>query len=112
MSPSVYQLRGYTPDEVLKQSLSESLTPESYAKFAKLLPEHITNYINDNSKNDPVITEMQQPCRDGLVVWIEVVAIFIPNESNELVEILGVSRHIQKRKEAELQLEQYTGELK
>jgi PAS domain S-box-containing protein len=111
VSPSVFKFRGFTPEETMSQSVEQSLSAESHRKFLNILSEHMSQLIN-YEKNDPVITEIQQPCSDGSLKWIEVVAIFVLNENGEPYQILGVSRDIQKRKEVELQLEQYTKELR
>ena len=42
VTPSVQQLRGYTVEEALKQSLDQILTPESYQKVKEILDREFT----------------------------------------------------------------------
>jgi len=41
VSPSVEKLVGFTPEERVKQSVSDQMTPESLARAAEALAEHI-----------------------------------------------------------------------
>ncbi len=68
VSPSVQKLRGYTPEEVMAQSLNEVLTPESAAKVRILLAERIAEFERSGSPTLSYRDEIDQPCRDGSVV--------------------------------------------
>ena len=110
ISPSVLRLRGFTVEEALKEILLESLSPESAKIVSKLLPERLAEFIQDPSKHQYFINELQQKCKDGSLVWIEVTTQF-QTAANGDIEILGVSRIIQKRKEAEYEFKQKSEEL-
>ncbi|MDP2216877.1 MAG: PAS domain S-box protein [Methanolobus sp.] len=103
ISPSVQKLRGYTPEEVLKQRPSELLTPVSlqhYLEGIRLVKEAI-----QEGKSFPANRiELEQPCRDGSTVWTEATISGIYNEQGAFVGILGVSRDITERKLADDQL--------
>ena len=109
VSPSVQQLRGYSPDEVLAQDSSAALTPASARFLAENLPARILAFQNGDLTNH--IDEMEQPCRDGSTVWTEVTTHFQVNPQNTHLEVFGVSRNIQDRHTAEaesrLSLEKY-----
>ncbi|MGD9162984.1 MAG: response regulator, partial [Desulfobacteraceae bacterium] len=62
VSPSVRQLSGYTPDDVLSQSIEEKFTGDSISKFKKAL-----DALNLNGA--PVILEAEQPCKNGTTKW-------------------------------------------
>lgn len=110
ISPSVLRLRGFTVEEALKEILLESLSPESAKIVSTLLPERLAEFIKDPSKHQYFINELQQKCKDGTLVWIEVTTQF-QTAANGDIEILGVSRRIQKRKEAEYEFKQKSEEL-
>jgi PAS domain S-box-containing protein len=100
ISPSVKKLRGYTPDEVLAQPVNESLTPDSLKRVSDLLAVRIPQFLAQESGTISFIDEVDQPHRDGSIVHTEVTTTYFRNERGE-VEIIGVSRDITKRKQAE-----------
>ncbi|NTW25845.1 MAG: PAS domain S-box protein, partial [Lentimicrobium sp.] len=101
VSPSVQKLRGYTPDEVMKQTLAESLTPESLQKATALIQGRLANRKPGDTNSYISITFADQPCKDGSVVSTEVVGSMIFDENGAPVEIIGVSRDITERKQTE-----------
>lgn len=100
ISPSVLQLRGYTPEEAMDQSIEESLTPESLAVLNKELPKRIKAFMKDPVQSNAIIIDLEQPCKSGETVWIEMSAKLQYNENREL-EVIGVSRNIDGRKKTE-----------
>jgi PAS domain S-box-containing protein len=98
VSPSVYNLRGFTLEEVKAQDASASLTPESLQMVRRILPERIENF--HNGLTGPYIDEIAQPCKNGKIVWTETMTRFMKNEENHHLEVLGVSRDISKKKSA------------
>jgi len=97
ISPSITQLRGITVEESLAESLADGLTPESLLlvqeKIARLLEEFLRNPTDARS----YLTEIQQPHKDGRIIWVETSAKFRFNDTGE-IEIIGVSRDISERK--------------
>ncbi len=96
VSPSVLQLRGYTPKEVMQQSITEALTPESL----QIISEGIQHF-KETGTMPSYYFELQQPCKDGTTVWTEVNFTIIWNKDRKPESILGVSRDITKRKKIE-----------
>lgn len=101
VSPSVEKLRGYTPEEVMKQSLTEAICPGS-------LPSVLKGYmLAKNRKKKDILKmsnppyEVEQPCKDGSKVWTEVIAEVILDEKDKKVGILGVTRDISERKKSQ-----------
>ncbi len=103
ISPSIFQLRGFTPEEVMAQSIEESLTPESYQMFSEEISDNLSALRNNPDKLSGFITELQQPCKDGTIIWVEVSTKYRENEKNE-VEVIGVSRNIDERKTIEQEI--------
>jgi PAS domain S-box-containing protein len=101
VSPSVLQLRGYTPEEVLKQSMLEALTPDSARIVSEALQESLeTGVIPLNH------LELEQPCKNGSTVWTEVSFSIVRDKTGNPQSVLGVSRDITTRKRMETKLQQ------
>jgi PAS domain S-box-containing protein len=105
ISPSVRQLRGYTVEEAMNQDLRQSLTAESFGFVEKGLSIILNEYKkNPEAGKYQRINEIQQPCKDGNVIWVEVSIQLQTNSSGE-IEILGVSRNIESRKKMEQEIQ-------
>ncbi len=105
VSPSVEQLRGYTPQEVLAQSMEEVVTPASFARVKATIPQQLEAYRSNNRAWKPNHSEIEQTCKDGSNVWTEVVGKII-NDGTDNLKLLGVSRDITERRRAEESLRQ------
>lgn len=105
VSPSVQRLRGYTAAEVLAQSLEQSMTPESLATIQANLPKAIAAYLAGEEQSAAGVTEVEQYRRDGTTVWTEVVTV-LQGDASTGFKILGVSRDITERKQADAQIRQ------
>jgi diguanylate cyclase (GGDEF)-like protein/PAS domain S-box-containing protein len=100
ISPSIIHLRGYTPEEAMAQTMEESLTEESVVKIAEAINTYVPQFIKDPSSVQSYIVEIQQPCKNGDLIWVEVSSRLRYNNQNE-IEVVGVSRNIEQRKEQE-----------
>ena len=106
VSPSVKALRGYSPEEVLEQSLEEILTPESHRYVTALLAERIAALEGGDESARTGAIELENLCRDGSIVTIELVGTLLSDESGHVTQVVGVSRNITERKKAEAALRQ------
>ena len=98
VSPSVERLRGYTPAEVMRQTLAEALTPES----AEIAQKGLASSLEAVQKGQPTPFfrgELEQPCKDGSTVWTEVTTTGMTNHEGGFIGILGVTRDITERKQ-------------
>lgn len=102
VSPSVQKLRGYTPEEVMKQKLEETLTPESHQLLLSLLPDALESFKQSGSASHT--TRVEQPRKDGSTVWTEATTQFVINPDNGHLEVHGVSRDISLHLENEKRL--------
>ena len=100
ISPSITALRGFTVEEAMAERFDESLTPDSYVNVMDLISQHINEFLEDTQTQVHYIVEVQQPCKKGEIIWIEVSACFRCNAQSQ-VEIVGVSRNIEERKKAQ-----------
>ncbi|MBK6347140.1 MAG: PAS domain S-box protein [Bacteroidales bacterium] len=101
ISPSVEKLRGFTSDEVMRMPFEASFTPPSAERVSLLLGEVVREFQAGKDFTSFAVGELEQYCRDGSTVWIEVAATLITDEKGELAEMLGVSRNITARRKAE-----------
>jgi PAS domain S-box-containing protein len=98
-SPSVFKLRGFTPDQVVGQPIAAALTPESFEQVRALVAEL---RIVDGSAPFPVQThELDQVRKDGSTVATEVVTTALLGDDGRVARILSVSRDITQRRAAE-----------
>lgn len=112
ISPSIINLRGYTVQEAMNQTLDESLTPESGKMVEETLRATIPEFLSHkNSGLTRSLNQIQQPCKDGRIIWVEVATQYQFNQAGE-VEVLGVSRNIEERKKMEDELRRSEVELR
>ena len=105
ISPSVTQLTGFSVEEALKQRIDECLTPKSIEIINKKILILTQEFLNNPKKKITDYNEIEQICKDGSIIWIE--TITQPQFAiNGDIEILGVSRNIDKRKHIESQLKE------
>jgi PAS domain S-box-containing protein len=105
VSPSVKILRGYEPEEVMKHSPEKTLTPSSWDKAVKTLSEVIELEKSGHREIFESRTiELEMWRKGGTTAWTEVKFSFIRDENQRPVGILGVTREITDRKEAEQKL--------
>ncbi len=102
VSPSVKILRGYEPEEVLKQTYFEVLTPSSLDLAVRTISEVLELEKSEHTKI-PISRTLQLEMlrKDGTTVWTEVKFSFIRDEDQRPVAILGVTRDITERKRIE-----------
>ncbi|MFC1671064.1 sensor histidine kinase [Spirochaetota bacterium] len=99
ISPSVMSLRGYLPEEAITHDLKKTLTPESLKKAYEIFASE-REKIN-NGSFIPKTIEMEFKCKDGSTVLTESVISIVYDDKKKPVQIIGVTRDIAERKEAE-----------
>jgi diguanylate cyclase (GGDEF)-like protein/PAS domain S-box-containing protein len=100
VSPSVFKQRGYTPAEVTAQSLDELLCPESRAPVRDAL-RRVEQALNQGLALPSFRDELEQPCKHGGSVWVEVSVSALRNSEGGFVGLLGVARDISERRATE-----------
>jgi PAS domain S-box-containing protein len=101
VSPSVEKLRGYTPEEVLRQTVEEALTPASLSIVKTATRETAPLFHNGPLDLEPRTFELEQPCKDGSTVWTEARVRMLFDQNGALSGYIGVSRDIRERMLAE-----------
>jgi PAS domain S-box-containing protein/putative nucleotidyltransferase with HDIG domain len=100
VTPSSERIIGYTVEEMLSLNFSQIIAPESHKMAMDLISKRMSV-----EKREPMILEMEQVCKDGSKKWCEVTAIFLEDQNNRPTGIIGVTRDIAKRKQAEQALQ-------
>ncbi|MCW7483169.1 PAS domain-containing sensor histidine kinase [Leptospira kanakyensis] len=109
VSPSVINITGFSSEEVITHTLQDSLTSASLQYVWEVLPKRIQEF-KETGERIPFSDEVEQYCKDGSTKWIEANTVFQWNP-NGTINILGVSRNIDKRKKAEIEKDKFYSEL-
>ena len=99
VSPSVFQLRGYTPEEVMATPMDAALTAEDAGRIRALLAARSSGARGPSGA--PYVEEVLQPRKDGSTVWTEVVTRYLVDPDTGRTQVHGVSRDITNRRLAE-----------
>ncbi len=104
VSPSVFQMQGYTAREMMGKTVKDILSPESLERVHQLLSEKMDLLGQGDAKVwQPVIFEAEQRKKDGSVLWTSVNARLIRGQQDQPAGILGVTRDITVQKQNEIE---------
>lgn len=102
LSPAVYKLLGYTPDELMEAGLFSVLTTESIIKVQKIYQEEIEiESLTEKDLNRSRVIDLEQVCKNGKHIWVESTLSFIRDKNLNAISILAVSRDITEKKMVE-----------
>ncbi len=105
VSPSTVQVRGYSIEEVLSQSIEEVVTPDSLERAHKALAEELA--MEEDPQRDLLRSrtiELEQFHKNGSTIWTETKMTFIRDLDNRAIGILGVTRDITEQRQLRQQL--------
>ena len=103
INPAVERMRGFTPEEAMRQSPEEIQPPESAAIGADYYQRLFASI--EAGTEPPIFRGEQQYYRkDGSIMTGELQVIPHVDSSGQIVELLGVTRDISDRKAAEAAL--------
>ena len=108
VSPSTTQLRGFSVEEAMDQSLADMLTPESFARIRPVIEEELA--LEQQGMADPNRSrtlELQVTHKNGGAVWTETTVSFLRNEQGKAIGFVGLTRDITERRQAEKTLRNY-----
>jgi PAS domain S-box-containing protein len=103
ISPSVLHLKGFTAEEETNKSLENMLTPESSVAARDSIARTINAFIKNPNNPNSYTTELQQPCKNGDIIWTETTTKYRYNSDGD-IESVSVTRNIDERKKAEKEL--------
>ncbi len=102
VSPSIYRMTGYTPEEVLSSQGQYLSNHGNLDEFRRYLSEKLAYSKNHPfEKKPPMRLETQIKRKDGTLIWVEVNVSFNRDENGLPFELIGVTRDITERKTAE-----------
>jgi diguanylate cyclase (GGDEF)-like protein/PAS domain S-box-containing protein len=101
VSPSVERLRGYTPEQVMREPIDAALTLEYGAALKQQIQRNMADFMSGTEPDKVYVEELQQPCKDGTLIWTEAIAQYYRNKETGQIEIHGVTRDISERKAAQ-----------
>ncbi|MFA6270957.1 MAG: PAS domain S-box protein, partial [Candidatus Paceibacterota bacterium] len=99
ISPSVLKMRGFSVEESLKHSLDQIFTASSMQKVKETFTKQMA--LEATGKADPMRTEtieLEEYCKDGSIIWVEIVVSFLRDANLVPTGILTATRNITERK--------------
>jgi PAS domain S-box-containing protein len=99
-SPSVFNLRGYTPEEAATQKMEDVFTPETLQMVNEQLPKRVQNFLSGNEFTSDSVDEFQEYHKNGKIIETEVNTSFFINTDGSIC-VLGTTRDITSRKNLE-----------
>ncbi len=105
ISPSVLRVRGFTVEEMLALDPGDSLPPSSLELALRMLAEELE--LEQTGTADPNRArnvELQEYRKDGTLIWTENEITFLRDEQGRAIGLIGVTRDITDRKNAEIAL--------
>ena len=97
-SPNMFQMTGYTTDEIIGKLYLRLIAPEERSRIVKFFREHTEDGTIDAR------IEFLGRRKDGVTGWIEQSTRIIRDDRGEVVEYRNVVRDIRERKRVEDQL--------
>lgn len=97
ISPSDEKLRGYKASEVIGRHVFEMFTPEGVS----ILIENLKRREEAEKKGirtNFVTYEIQHKCKDGRLIWGEIISKPERNDKGEIIGYHGITREISERK--------------
>jgi PAS domain S-box-containing protein len=106
VSPSVRQLRGFTPEEVLEQPMEQAFSPDTYRLIRALLQSRKAAVESGDEPARIGTNEVDFLRKDGSTVNTETVTKLVADDSVAVRYVLGITRDITERKRAEAAIRQ------
>jgi PAS domain S-box-containing protein len=111
ISPAVERMRGWSAEEILAMPLSASVTPETAERVISGLRQRIERFAGGESALRDSVIELEQPCKDGQIITVEVATSILTGADGRPRQMLGITRDITERKRIEAELEQHRNHL-
>ncbi|HPR38513.1 MAG TPA: PAS domain S-box protein [Spirochaetota bacterium] len=100
-SPSVYKLRGYTPEEAIAQRVEDTVTPGSIELVYSILKEELEKDRSGAPSDRERRVVLEHYHKNGDKLWLESSMSFMRDENGNINGVLGVTRDVTYRKRVE-----------
>ena len=97
LSPSVSELLGYSPEEMIGRTPYDFMVPEDHARIAREFRQAAKTRL-------PLTVEYRAVTKDGSIRWLEARSRFQRDENDVIVEINDSVRDVTERREREVAL--------
>jgi len=104
INPTDEKLRGFRADEVIGHHVFEMFTDEGIATVTNIIKQRQQNEA-DGTISGPVTFEIQHRCKDGRLLWAEVLSKPERDESGRITGYHGISRETTERKQMQDQIQ-------
>ena len=102
ISPSVMEQQGYTAEEAMARTPEETWSPDSLKLVGKVLIEELeVEKRRKRTCSRSRTLEVEVKCKDGSTIWTEAKMSFLRDQNGHPTGIIGVTRDISERKQAE-----------
>jgi|GEM_PF-1444256 len=102
VSPSIQKLTGDTPEKYITLSLEERHPPATIALFQQVFAEETQKDSQPGvDKNRTRFLEVEHSTTSGATIWTSIHLSFLRDARGEITGIMGVTRDITDRKQAE-----------
>ena len=106
ISPSIKRQRGYTPEEIIELHRNAGRKPApagagAMPKMGHRLHERIRRFVSGDESQRREIKEIDQQHKDGRIVPVEVESTLLCDSDNIPRTLIGVSRDISARRQAQ-----------
>jgi PAS domain S-box-containing protein len=105
VSPSIEMVLGFTPEERMRQTIYEQLTPKSREiVFEKIAVEMEKEEAGGADLNRSMTMELEYYHKDGSIIKLEVLARGVRDSQGNLTGFHGLGRDVTERRKLEAQL--------
>jgi beta-phosphoglucomutase len=112
-TPAAVRLFKYTPEEIVKLSFRDVVTPDSSVRAREALIAEFTRSLGGSRReSDQNRLEVKVVAKDGSTRWCEVVSTYLRDESGMPVSLLGITRDATDRHDTEDALRESEGKLR
>ncbi len=101
MSPSISQITGFTPQEVMELDLEQRVPPASLEYGIAELKRQLALDKDYHGQPHSWTMELEEYRSDGTTMWVESRTSIVRDAQGEATGIFGVTRDITERKQAE-----------
>lgn len=104
ISPSIYNLVGYTAEEIMSKSLIDFLNPQLSQYIVNKMEKRIKAFESGDESSRVQTDIIEHLKKDGTLVPAEMVTTLLADENGKVNQIMGVTRNITERKRFEDEL--------